>query len=731
MANEKFKVKFGLAVGDTVATIDGTSGDIVTTGDVAVNGGDVTTTQTTGSLFNATATTVNIGGAATTMSIGANTGTTTINNSLVADDISITTIDATNIEVTNIKAKDGTAAMTIADSTGVVSVSTALNVDNINIATNTISSTDTNGNITLTPNGTGDVILSTDTVQVGDSNATATITTNGTGNLVLNTNNGTNAGTLTLANGANGVITLDPNGTGNVAVTFANGGNLTNDRNYVFGAIRNATTAGIGDIWALNVTGTVQPNRGVNLDNSADTTKMPATVLRTYNSTSTNRGFLVFEKARGTAASPTAVQSGDIFGSIIASGCNGAGTFINDTTTAAPVIVNFSAAENFVSNTNIGGSLAVLMAPTATTVTGIGSLVTVIAANPQTFACRSDSYTWSNGKTGTTQRMSLDVSGNLIVSGDLTVTGNDIKNSGGSNVITMTSGNTQTTINTTQLNVNNPTTATSYLNNSNIILTTGDPAGAAFNDRVSQIRVTTASTTSGEASTITFNTGNYNTGTNVFSATASGDTLGEFFFGGQYGTTSSFTTLGPSVRFTAKAAEAFTATNSGGTFSISLDKIGGNTSYDAFGINSSNATLSSNEFAVNSNLAVNYATINATSAKFATPVRTTITSATVAKGGTFTPAVTAMNSIILEITAGSGTTTIDVSNLTVAGENAVFDIMVYNNSGGSINANALLIINGGNTALDHGATISNGTRAMFQVNCVDIYANAIYLGNAV
>jgi hypothetical protein len=36
--------------------------------------------------------------------------------------LNATTVDATNVEVTNIKAKDGTAAATIADSTGVVSI---------------------------------------------------------------------------------------------------------------------------------------------------------------------------------------------------------------------------------------------------------------------------------------------------------------------------------------------------------------------------------------------------------------------------------------------------------------------------------------------------------------------------------------------------------------------------------------------------------------------------------
>ncbi|MBI4096085.1 MAG: MerR family transcriptional regulator, partial [Candidatus Levybacteria bacterium] len=58
------------------------SGDTTTAGDIAVNGGDLTTSATTFNLLNATATTLNIGGAATTVSLGASTGTTTINNAL-------------------------------------------------------------------------------------------------------------------------------------------------------------------------------------------------------------------------------------------------------------------------------------------------------------------------------------------------------------------------------------------------------------------------------------------------------------------------------------------------------------------------------------------------------------------------------------------------------------------------------------------------------------------------
>ena len=88
---------------------------------------------------------------------------------------------------------------------------------NLDVNGNSIVST-SNGNITLTPNGTGDVVLSADTVKIGDSNANATITTDGTGDLILNTNSGTTSGSITIADGANGDITIAGNGTGQIIV---------------------------------------------------------------------------------------------------------------------------------------------------------------------------------------------------------------------------------------------------------------------------------------------------------------------------------------------------------------------------------------------------------------------------------------------------------------------------------------------------------------------------------
>jgi len=75
-------------------------------------------------------------------------------------------------------------------------------------------SSDTNIDMNFVPAGTGNVNLGADAVRVGDNNADATITTQGTGDLILNTNAGTNSGNITIADGSNGDITITPDGTG-------------------------------------------------------------------------------------------------------------------------------------------------------------------------------------------------------------------------------------------------------------------------------------------------------------------------------------------------------------------------------------------------------------------------------------------------------------------------------------------------------------------------------------
>jgi hypothetical protein len=123
------------ATDNAIARYDGTTGKLIQNSSVTIDD-----SNNVSGVVQLNATTV----AATTGNI------TTVN---------ATTVDTTNIEVTNIKAKDGTASTTIADSTGVVTISTQLNVDNLRLDGNTVSSTDTNGNVNITPAGSGAMIV--------------------------------------------------------------------------------------------------------------------------------------------------------------------------------------------------------------------------------------------------------------------------------------------------------------------------------------------------------------------------------------------------------------------------------------------------------------------------------------------------------------------------------------------------------------------------------------------
>ena len=123
-----------------------------------------------------------------------------------ADDITLATI---NFTANTVDFQDSAVASDLVNDT-----SPQLG-GNLDVNGNDIVST-SNADIDIIPNGTGDVNLGADTVQIGDNNANATLTTQGTGDLILNTNNGTNAGNITLEDGANGHIQFTTNGTGTI-----------------------------------------------------------------------------------------------------------------------------------------------------------------------------------------------------------------------------------------------------------------------------------------------------------------------------------------------------------------------------------------------------------------------------------------------------------------------------------------------------------------------------------
>lgn len=73
------------------ANVYGVNG--IYSGDVTINGGDVTSSATTFNLLNGTVTTLNLGGAATAVNIGATTGVTTIANSCKAKDFRLSALN--------------------------------------------------------------------------------------------------------------------------------------------------------------------------------------------------------------------------------------------------------------------------------------------------------------------------------------------------------------------------------------------------------------------------------------------------------------------------------------------------------------------------------------------------------------------------------------------------------------------------------------------------------------
>lgn len=738
-SNEKFRVKYGLQVGDNTnadaMTVDGLTGDIATDGDIDVKGGNIT--NSTGALAIATTS----GG---DLSLSpASPGQVNINSALDVNG----NINGDYLSIDDIRI-DGSA----------ISTSGAVNlVLHTNGGTNSGQIQITQGasaNILITPNGSGDVYLESDTVYVGDNNANATVSTYGTGDLTLNTNGGTNSGFITIADGANGDITIDPHGTGKVIIagdlqvdgttttinsttldvddinitlakgaanaaaangggitlegpttaatltyassddswnfnkktaapelqvdniningntiistdtngninltpngsgdlvlTLANGGNLTNTRNYVYGGIRNATTESIGDIWALNSTGPSTPVRGISIDNSVDTTKTAGLALRQGSNTGTASSRLIFERSRGTVGTPSALQSGDILGIINATGYTSTGWVQDNISPVAPMVLSFSAAENWVSNTNLGTQFNVVAAPTNKLIAATADLVTTIAHNPQTATYRSDAFTFRQGKTGTTNLMTLDSSGNMVVTGDVRINGSDIQSSDGNTNITLTSntltafagdikvgGNDiQDSAGQNVIRFRQESADYTYMyaervkyfdtntsSQSNINFIAGDSQGATIGDRSTQFSLFHARTTAGEYPNSSYYTWPYNHGTGNYSAIGSGEILGALGFGGTYSTTSSPDNLGSSVELRGISAEAFTATNNGGRFTVAARKIGGNTFYDALTIDSTNANISSDTITLENNSGTDYLVLNSTKAQFSKPVQ--------------------------------------------------------------------------------------------------------------
>jgi len=201
-------------------------------GNLAVNGGTVTTTGTAATVFNTNATTVNAFGAATVISIGANTGITTINNSLRITNFlrdssnnagssgQFLTVTGAGIGWTTIGGVSGSGVSTATRATTVDSTSTS--DAGTYFPALFSSSTSANGAIAYVDAGIS-FDASANSLTLGGNLAVngGTVTTTGTAATVFNTNattvNAFGAATAISIGAATGTATVN-----NTTVTLAN-----------------------------------------------------------------------------------------------------------------------------------------------------------------------------------------------------------------------------------------------------------------------------------------------------------------------------------------------------------------------------------------------------------------------------------------------------------------------------------------------------------------------------
>jgi hypothetical protein len=511
-----------------------------------------------------------------------------------------------------------------------------------------------NGTISLDPNGTGVVQVTKNLVVDGTLDVKGGTITESTGALSITTGAG------------NGDITLAPNGTGSVVNTFSNGGNLTNNRNYVFGNIRNSSTQAAGDIWAVNSTGPVLPYQGISLSNNVDPTKGPGTLMRAYSggAVTGTRGRVIFEKARGTAASPTALQSGDIIGSIDATGYTSTGWVNDNIASIVPMFFGFTASENWVSNTNLGTSFNLSQAPTATTITSAANLVSTFQIQPENGLLRADRFSIAQGKTqgftatgcstsGTTLTIGTLVSGTVAVGQVLQVAGpsngyailanisgsgsgstwrlngspgtlsglsiignagyisGNLSNSNNLDILKpmrMTNPIISTATTTDSIQLYDYSTKVAYASTENgngnfIVLKPGQLTGSTGYDKQTEISTVQNTTDGSIRASFEVKTQRFD-GTN-YSPTQSGDSLGRFIFNGNTasGATPAVSSAGGASLYT-YATENWTGSVAGTRIVMNVTKTGTNTGLEIADFRSTGTTFKSDAYGLQTSAGV-------------------------------------------------------------------------------------------------------------------------------
>ena len=366
------------------ATVGGTlaiTGDTTLTGDLAVNGGDLTTSAGTFNLVNANATTLNLGGAATTIAVGANSGTITIGNPTLVG--TQTTQAVYNTTATTVNAFGAATTLIVGATTGVANLR--------NATTNILGNATVGGTLAITGDTTltgdlavngGDITTTSATATVFNTNAT---TVNAFG-AATTANIGASTGTTTVKNnltvGASGkLLTVN----GSMIVEGGAYGNVTTTQ---YGAVyaraygsnaysivqvkTNDNTTGMGMQAFTGSNGLIYSNSGIEFKVNATVRDNDVPTGGTVYVTISNTGIVTLGN---DIVSSTTTQN--VFNTV-ATTVNAFGAATTLTVGATTGVANIrNATTNIIGNATVGGTLGVTGNATVTGILNVTGAVTL------------------------------------------------------------------------------------------------------------------------------------------------------------------------------------------------------------------------------------------------------------------------------------------------------------------------------------------------------------------
>jgi hypothetical protein len=403
-------VGVNLGVGGTAEI----TGNTTITGDLAVNGGDLTTTSGTATLFNANATTLNVGQAATTVSLGATSGTTTVRNALTVGGAFTASSGAAAISPANAN------VVLSPTGTGVVTINPATlgTINNMSIGASTRS---TGAFTTLTANG----ITTITSTQAASSVDTGALQVDGgvgiNGAVFAGSIQDTPIGSSTRSSGA--FTTL----TSNAATTFTQN---TGSTSTTTGTL--VVTGGVGISERLYAGSLQNTPIGSSVASSAAFTSLTANAAVTFTqntaSTTTTTGTLVVSGGIGvTGAVNTGLSSTFAgFSSTSTTNINPANASVSLAPTGTGSVTINPATAGTINNMSIGATTASTGSFTNLTVTGSLTAGGVTGTSGQALVSTGTGIQWAtpSALTNGTSNVSVALNGNITItrSGTLVTT---------------------------------------------------------------------------------------------------------------------------------------------------------------------------------------------------------------------------------------------------------------------------------------------------------------------